>query len=271
MVYSDPTGKYFEDGTSGVQCVPPQRWDIGLQGCVFDIGGTNTSEASSPVTESLTDWWNQDRPCIDYVEVEVVDGNGHTRCHQRVTPLTVLEPELSPSNASRYTSLRPILGSLGNILFCEEEESEGGNGRASASGNPPNPDFPIPPSQDDVARARRQLGLPPRATSMSNESNVVAVLLADGREFWGVNGAKPISFRVNNISKTHAEIDALDQLVQMRQETGIRGGRAVMTVDQPPCAACGRNGGIRSGVEAAGLDELKVLYPGGETIIRPRR
>lgn len=84
-----------------------------------------------------------------------------------------------------------------------------------------------------------------------------------------MNGGKPISFRVNAISKTQAEIDLLNQLVQNRQASGVQGGRAVITVDRIPCAACNANGGIRSGVRAANLDELRVIFPGGEIIIKP--
>ena len=112
------------------------------------------------------------------------------------------------------------------------------------------------------------MGLPPRSTN-PDDGYTVAVLKADSHEIWGLNGSKPISFPVNAISKTHAEIDALDQLARIRQASGVQGGRAVMTVDRAPCPACYPNGGIRSGVRAAGLDELKVIYPGGSVVIKP--
>lgn len=119
-----------------------------------------------------------------------------------------------------------------------------------------------------VASARTKLGLPPRS-KVSDPT--VAVLLADGREIWGVSAhGTNVSFSVNSISKSHAEIDALNQLAQQRSKLGVKGGNAVMHVDNIPCTACNQNGGIRSLVEAAGLDSLTVYHPGGSFVVYPR-
>jgi len=89
----------------------------------------------------------------------------------------------------------------------------------------------------------------------------VAVLEADGNQYVGISGCKQIDFPVNSISADHAEIDALNQLYRGRQVSGITGGEAAMTVSRVPCVACDKYGGIRSGVEATGLNKLTVTYP----------
>jgi len=118
-----------------------------------------------------------------------------------------------------------------------------------------------------LAKARQELGMPPKGTP--GKKYVVAILTADGLEFWGMNGGKPISFDVNAISASHAEIDALDQLVRNRATSGITGGIGEMWVDTEPCPPCNKFGGIRSGVRAAGLDSLNVWFPGGTLTITP--
>ncbi|HZO73629.1 MAG TPA: RHS repeat-associated core domain-containing protein, partial [Ktedonobacteraceae bacterium] len=119
-----------------------------------------------------------------------------------------------------------------------------------------------------LAKTRQDLGMPPRSTS-PDDGQTLAILFADDTEYWGTNGKKPISFPVNAISKTHAEIDALDQLARARAINGITGDIGTMWVDRPPCPACDVNGGIRSGVRAAGLDRLDIWYPGGTLTIFP--
>mgnify|MGYP000430465409 FL=1 len=127
------------------------------------------------------------------------------------------------------------------------------------------------PGLGDVARARASRGLPPK---VGTEGRTVAVLAADGEVYVGVSGRKDIvsALReaVNPISRDHAEIDALNQLYLARQQTGITGGHASLAVDQAPCRACGVNGGIRSAVEAVGLESLTVIYPGGSMSVTPR-
>ncbi len=121
-----------------------------------------------------------------------------------------------------------------------------------------------------LAAARRALGLPPSG-SFTNRYTI-AILEADGIEIWGINAhGQQVPFSVNAISKSHAEIDALNQLAGQRARSGVTGGYATMFVDRPPCRACGLLGGIRSGVEAAGLDVLEVYYPGGSMTVTPRR
>jgi hypothetical protein len=92
-------------------------------------------------------------------------------------------------------------------------------------------------------------------------------------EFFGRNAHRQeVVFKVNAISKSHAEIDVLNQLAKYREQTGITGGRAVLYVDRDPCFWCqGFPSGIRSGVEGAHLDELLVIYPSGRKTITPRR
>ena len=124
------------------------------------------------------------------------------------------------------------------------------------------------PSLGDVARARASRGLPPK---VGTEGRTVAVLAADGEVYVGVSGRKDIALpKVNARSRDHAEIDALNQLYLARQQTGITGGHASLAVDQAPCRACGVNGGIRSAVEAVGLESLTVIYPGGSMSVTPR-
>src|SRR6266516_1321565 len=116
-----------------------------------------------------------------------------------------------------------------------------------------------------LAKARQDLGMPPKGSP--GKKYVVAILTADGQEFWGMNGKKPISFNVNAISASHAEIDALDQLARNRATSTISGGIGEMWVDTVPCPPCDKFGGIRSGVRAAGLDSLNIWFPGGNLTI----
>jgi RHS repeat-associated protein len=120
-----------------------------------------------------------------------------------------------------------------------------------------------------LANARQSLGLP-SVGSEGQKKYTVAILEADGMEIWGMSAhGQDVSFPVNSISRTHAEIDALHQLYQHRAAAGVTGGRATMYVDRAPCLACGQNQGIRSGVRAVGLESLQVIYPGGSMIVKP--
>jgi hypothetical protein len=116
------------------------------------------------------------------------------------------------------------------------------------------------PLEQSLAGGRRVSGMPPRSVN-PDDGQTFAILYADGKEYWGVNGDKYIPFNVNAISKSHAEIDALAQLYQDRTITGDSGGTAVMIVDRLPCRACSLNG-IRSGVRATGLRSLVVYAEG---------
>ena len=111
-----------------------------------------------------------------------------------------------------------------------------------------------------LAKGREAWSIEPRSLN-PDDRQTFAQLFVDGDQYWGVNGEKPISFSVNAISSSHAEIDALDQLARDRAITGISGGDALMLVDRVPCKACYANGGLGSAVRAAGLDSL-VIYNG---------
>jgi hypothetical protein len=135
---------------------------------------------------------------------------------------------------------------------------------------------------DTVAKVRKELGLPSIADDVGKRKNTVAVLEADGKQIWGrsgwgrdVGGYDEIKLawkgKINPISRTHAEADALFELYRLRLKSGITGGKATMAADRPPCTPCGQNKGIRSAVRNAGLDELELIYPGapgGREIIR---
>ena len=79
-----------------------------------------------------------------------------------------------------------------------------------------------------------------------------------GRSFYGVNAhGQKITMRVNNISKTHAEMDAFQQAFN----AGARGGKGRLFVDADLCGACGKNGAVRSLARQLGLTELQVVTP----------
>lgn len=65
---------------------------------------------------------------------------------------------------------------------------------------------------------------------------------------------------VNDISRTHAEIDALEQALARREASGKRGGYARLYVDRPPCAAC-LGGALALAIRAAHLDSLELTFP----------
>ncbi len=115
-----------------------------------------------------------------------------------------------------------------------------------------------------LANGREAWGIVARSLN-PDDGQTFAMLIADGKEYWGVNGNKYIPFAVNAISKTHSEIDALAQLYQDREIMGISGGNAVMLVDRMPCLACSRSGLI-SAVRATRLDSLVIYY--GATLDR---
>jgi hypothetical protein len=121
---------------------------------------------------------------------------------------------------------------------------------------------------NELSDVRNEKGLDPR---QSPKDKTVATLYTDGNRYSGVSGEKLIQFKVNAISRSHAEIDVLNQLYRDRLETGVTRGDATMFVDLEPCGACSTSGGIRSGVEATGLDSLKIYYPQGEMVIYPRK
>jgi len=118
---------------------------------------------------------------------------------------------------------------------------------------------------DDMASFRRDLNLPPAGSVADNST--IAVMDVNGRQIYGINAhGQPVS-NVNAISKTHAEIDALNQIGQ--QGIDVRGQDLVLYVDRDPCRACGQNGGIRSMVTQLDINSLTVIGPSGPIVIKP--
>lgn len=68
---------------------------------------------------------------------------------------------------------------------------------------------------------------------------------------------------VNPISRTHAEADAFQQML----DAGIKGCKGRLIVDRDLCRACGRNGGVRGMARQLDLEELEVISPSGSQII----
>ncbi|SDJ07357.1 filamentous hemagglutinin, partial [Pseudomonas flavescens] len=117
----------------------------------------------------------------------------------------------------------------------------------------------------DLADFRKDLGLPPAGSSL--DKSTLAVLEVNGQKIYGINAhGQPVS-GVNSISKTHAEIDVLNQVKQ--QGINVIGESLTLYVDRQPCRACDQNGGIRSMVRQLGLKELSVVGPDGVVVIRP--
>jgi len=90
----------------------------------------------------------------------------------------------------------------------------------------------------------------------------------NGQQIFGINGhGQPVT-GVNAISRTHAEIDALNQIQQ--RGIDVSGQNMTLYVDRTPCTACNQNGGIRSMVEQLGRNQLTIIGPDGPLVIRPR-
>jgi hypothetical protein len=119
----------------------------------------------------------------------------------------------------------------------------------------------------DLAEYRRQLGLP-IAGSESDRSTVAKLEIGD-KSFFGINSSsnpnpRPITLRVNPISRSHAEADALQQAF----DAGVRGGRARLVVDRDLCRACGQNGGVKGMARQLDLEQLEVISPSGREVIQ---
>ncbi len=119
----------------------------------------------------------------------------------------------------------------------------------------------------ELAEYRRQLGLP--IASSDNDRTTVAKLEIGNSAFFGINsGSNPyprrITLRVNPISLTHAEADALQQTF----DAGHRGGKARLIVDRDLCRACGKNGGVKGMAQRLDLDELEVISPSSREVIK---
>jgi hypothetical protein len=119
----------------------------------------------------------------------------------------------------------------------------------------------------DLAEYRQQLGLP--IAGSEDDRSTVAKLEIGDRGFFGINSSsnpnpRPITLRVNPISRSHAEADALQQAF----DAGVRGGRARLVVDRDLCRACGQNGGVRGMARQLDLEELEVISPSGREVIQ---
>jgi hypothetical protein len=136
VVYSDPTGKYFEDG-GGERCTPPARWSQYEQRCVV-LGYEGEPLTVPPQAPGIpwyaTDWWNRDRPCLDGLEVTMVDPDGHTHCHPVVSPILQLEPLQPQTRMTVQICLTP----LGGIVYATngKEEDDTDNPRSGGPGSP---------------------------------------------------------------------------------------------------------------------------------------
>jgi MafB19-like deaminase len=118
----------------------------------------------------------------------------------------------------------------------------------------------------ELAAYREQLGLPPAGSEIDRDT--VAKLEIGGMVFFGVNSSsnptrRPITLRVNPISRTHAEADAFQQAYDL----GIRGGKARLIVDRDLCRACGQNGGVKGMAKQLDIEELEVISPSGYQLI----
>jgi MafB19-like deaminase len=117
-----------------------------------------------------------------------------------------------------------------------------------------------------LAEYRQQLGLP--LAGSDQDVSTIAQLEIGGQTFWGVNSAnnptrRPITLRVNPISRTHAEADAFQQAF----DAGLSSGVARLIVDRDLCRACGQNGGVKGMAKQLGLEMLEVISPSGSVVI----
>ncbi|REJ88323.1 MAG: hypothetical protein DWQ35_19875 [Planctomycetota bacterium] len=120
---------------------------------------------------------------------------------------------------------------------------------------------------DELAQFRRELDIP--AAGAADDTFTLSKLEVGGKEFFGINAPGPKSTlqRVNPITATHAEADAIQQALN----AGLKGraAKATLYVDRAPCRACGRSGGLRSLARELGVQELEVISPAGRQIFTP--
>ena len=120
---------------------------------------------------------------------------------------------------------------------------------------------------EELAQYRQSLDLPP--TDSENNRSTIAKLEIGGQSFFGINsGSNPtrrqITFRVNPITKTHAEADAFQQAA----DAAITGDTARLIVDRELCDACGLRGGVNSMAYQLGIKELEIVTPSGRKTIK---
>ena len=120
---------------------------------------------------------------------------------------------------------------------------------------------------DDLAEFRRGLGIPPAGSI--DDTYTLAKLDIDGIEYYGISahGQTTTFERVNVITRTHAEADAVQQAINAG--CGGRGGHVRMYVDRAPCGACGNNNGIGSLARKLGVDSIEVFWPDGSQVFYP--
>ncbi|PWQ99702.1 polymorphic toxin-type HINT domain-containing protein, partial [Leucothrix arctica] len=116
-----------------------------------------------------------------------------------------------------------------------------------------------------LADFRAGLGLP--AAGSPSDRSTLAMMNVGGKKIFGINAHGQQVSGVNAISKTHAEIDVLNQIKQYG--INVRGSSLTLHVDRDPCKACGQNGGIKSMAMQLGIKKLTVISPSGSLVIRP--
>ena len=113
---------------------------------------------------------------------------------------------------------------------------------------------------EELAEYRHSLGLPAAGSAL--DKSTIAKLEIGGHSFFGINSSsnpnpRQITFKVNRITKTHAEADAFQQAA----DAGIRGGKVRLIVDRDLCDACGLRGGVNSMAWQLGIEELEIITP----------
>jgi len=86
--------------------------------------------------------------------------------------------------------------------------------------------------------------------------------------FFGINSGnnpypRQITFKINPITKNHAEADAFQQAA----DAGVKGGKACLIVDRDLCDACGLRGGVNSMDWQLGIEKLEIITPSGSKTI----
>jgi hypothetical protein len=112
---------------------------------------------------------------------------------------------------------------------------------------------------DDLAFRRSVAGLP----DPGRGAPTLARLDVGAVSYYGLSAhGREVTLRVNPISRQHAETDVLQQLANAG---GAKGASATLYVDHPGglCAACGRNGAVKSMAQQAGISKLTVVTPNG--------
>ncbi|HLP89231.1 MAG TPA: deaminase [Nostocaceae cyanobacterium] len=114
---------------------------------------------------------------------------------------------------------------------------------------------------------RQNLGLPPAGSA--TDGLTIAKIEIDGQSFFGINSSsrkihRQITFKVNNITKFHAEADAFQQV----KDAGIKATKARLIVDRDLCNACGLRGGVNSMAWQLGIEELEIITPSGSKTIK---